>query len=138
MNVTKSCAHRKAKHKRKRTPRPELQDGRTFYDFTLCSGEYVGKAQTRKAIMSALRNWSSVEGLRTSAQRKHVADQALADTRFLTSCSGQVVTAVARDVVDAFLRGRWPALAEAVRVQGPREDNTTSVIEDAAFQDPWW
>lgn len=87
----------------------ELADGRTFFDITISSRgfRYARKAEVRAAILRELRRYAIHERLQTTAQRTAIADAVMADEQWLRRCSGMVMAAIARDVIDEVLDGRW-------------------------------
>lgn len=108
---------------------PELADGRTFYRLTISARDfrYASRAETRAAILRELRKYALVEGLGTTAQRVAIADRVLADDAWLRKQAGSVIAAVARDVFDAWLSGRWDNRPVAPDCPPMSPDNLTEV-----------
>jgi hypothetical protein len=82
----------------------------TFYWMTLSGRtgfQFATEQQVRAAILRQLRLWDCVTAFNTTAKRKRIADAVMADTAWLRSRYGQLVSATARDAVDDALVGRW-------------------------------
>jgi len=68
---------------------------------------HARRAEVREALLRELRRHKSQPGLESTADRAQLADDAMADSAFMARHGGQLVTAVARAVVEAWRAGLW-------------------------------